>query len=495
MDLLKEKKYNKNTHAKLLQFEAYAYSNLNVNPRDDFFTHLERHPSKDIQVKMLFSNVIEKYIICTELNDKTGDDLTLEELNKIYEIIFVKSPSFSNKENLLAKMLFSISHEQILFQERKVNQYINRVLGLLGNCEVSKSYLLSKTGLDLEKMVVLYWSLFSFITKDNTVKTHYSIPEFKNFVLAGIKDELINENDLDNFFKFVLTEIEELKKLYFNFRKVNSKWINYEELHNIDKYLPKVSFYAPFVKTKDEEFLLISYSGLTQFMCMEKVFYTIIEQPGNYKKNIFGPLLESYIADLVNRYIRLNNSSIQLHYYEDQRYETPDGSFHYPDLVLESDKFVIFIESKTSGFALKNALVDFSKNTFSSTISGIKKSQKNIDRFVKYNPLNIKNLETKQHYKLVSFNAVSGSMLGALRHADFIELNDVLLVDFQSFETLFSIVSDKTLNEILDEYIVSVEDVTKTNDLTTFCSSRKFIIDIDDNEIIQDKILCNYLRR
>lgn len=110
---------------------------------------------------------------------------------------------------------------------------------------------------------------------------------------------------------------------------------------------------------------------------MEKLFYFIAEQnTPNYKSDIFGPLLEKYISNLANDYKSFHNYNIKIHYYEDQKYRVSKEKYYdYPDIIIESENFILFIESKFSAFNLKDAIIKFNAKSFHNTIEGIEKSK------------------------------------------------------------------------------------------------------------------------
>lgn len=367
--------------------------------------------------------------------------------------------------------MFSISNEQMIFQDRNLEQYFYRTLTIFKNCEISRILIKKQIGLELEEILLFYRLIFIYITNSQNIICDFSIRNFEKFVLSyNLKD--ISQEKITNFLNFILIDINEFKKQYFQFRSLENKLISYDKLNEIDKYLPKISFYYPLIKVQDDIFRLTSYTALNQFMHLERLFNFISEEKeNNYKSKVFGSLLENYITTLAIEFKEYHHLNINIYSQINQNMSYVVGKNRYdlPDVIIETDDCIIFIESKTSAFNIKNALINFNENDFSNIVEAIDKSKKNIDRFLLYNPLNIKNLQTKKIYKLICFNIVNSAMLASLKHSDFMDFEDIVLTDLQSLELLFNIQNKNNLNEILSDYLKYYNDILKGNSIYYFC--------------------------
>lgn len=255
LNKLKKKIYNKRIHKNLLSYDAYAYPNLNLNGKRIFFNDSQIDNVNHIKIKFLFTSLIEKYLVFS--NDSNSIRyLPTYELRQMHDDLI--SGSFDDKTDFLSRLLFSISNEQMIFQDRNLEQYIYRIITIFKYCDVSNNYVLKNVGISLEKIVFLYWCMFAFILNEKKVNLIFSINKFKHFILNGtIIGNSITEDDLDLFLKFLLIDIKTFKNKYHSFRKDNGNYLSDKQLNEVDKFLPKVSFYFPLLKISDESFFLL----------------------------------------------------------------------------------------------------------------------------------------------------------------------------------------------------------------------------------------------
>lgn len=465
---LKEKKYNPIIHYSILRYDAYSFSKFNFKNKLDFFDNEKVDKLKYLLTNIFFSNFAEKYIIYTDSENK--DDVTFQDMRDYHDMI-VNSKGVEEKKNILANIFFKISHEQMIFQERYFEQYFFRMICIFEDCEISKGKVKEITSLDFEKLIVLIWFLYTHIVAQDKVISIIDREVFKDSNY-GENITNISYKEIDIFLDFISVSKDEFKEKYFFFRKGNNdKILSYEKLEYIDQYLPKPSYYYPFIKTEDKNLQLISYTALNQFIHLERVFSLIADSDIDYRTRILGDLLEKYIYKLFLNFQSVQGDDvIKVHYYEEQEYyPTKRITRHYPDIIVEGQEYIIFIESKSSALKLKQAIQNFEKEAFTSTVKAINKSKTNINEFLKYNPLGLQNIETKKIYKFVCFNVISSSMLSALLSADFIDAEDLVMTDLSSLE-LFSHPSDKIdIINFLDNFIDGLNQPLKTSSLQHYC--------------------------
>ncbi len=488
---LKKIKYSSENHKRLLSYDIFAYPKFKIKNGVNFFKDMNEIEGISIlKTKFIMSNLIEKYIVFSDKKLISSRNLTTNDEKKFHDII-TNSSSFDEKNNFLSKLMFCTANEQMIFQDRNLEQYFYRMITIFKSCDKTRKLIKEEIGLELEEILLFYWLILSYVIQSNNIILDFKISNFKQYVLNADFMNKILEDKIENFLNFILIDIDKFTMKYESFRKKGDVFLDYDKLNQIDKYLPKISFHYPFIKISDDVFRLVSYTALNQFMHMENLFYFIAEQKkDNYKSKIFGPLLEKYITLLVKEFSIYHHAKLVIYNYDkkDQEYIIGKNKYDLPDVIVESDEYVIFIESKVSAFNLKNALIDFSKTSFSNTLEAIEKSQKNINRFLQYNPLNLENLEKKKIYKFICFNVINSTMLSTLKYSDFLELDDLYLTDLQSLEALFNIINESNLDVILDKFKIYHEDSSKGNSIYHFCID-EYQINYEKFQRTQDEVL------
>ncbi|MDX4060411.1 hypothetical protein Q6A89_07790 [Aliarcobacter skirrowii] len=474
----------------LLRHDAYS-TPFKFDNKLDLFKGEKEDSIKPLLNSRLFSNLIEKYIVFS--NDTMGEDLYIKDLNS-YHNMLINTKTWDDKSNFLSKLFFMMSNEQMIFQERSIKQYIFRVITIFGDCDISKQRFFDISNIGFEKYLALLWFLFVHIAKQKHVVYGIRKKEFKRYLYTSVIKQ-ISENDIDLFFDSISISKEKFIELYKSYRiDKNGNTISYDKLNIIDAFLPKVSFHYPFIKYDKDSMMIVSYTALMQHMHLERIF-SMIAEDDYYRSNTLGPLLEKYIFNLFLSMQKKQKDIIKVHYYEQQQYNPKKGiTRHLPDIIIEGNDFIIFIESKTSAVNLKDAMHDFSKDTFENAIEAVEKSKTNISEYIKYNPLSIKDLDKKKIYKFVCFNIVSPTMLSALYNADFIDCEDLMLTDLSSLEVFTHINEKIDFVQSLDEFESSIKSGFKASDLYRHSTSN---YTIDETNFIKthEKILTNYINK
>lgn len=489
MNKLKKIQYSSEDHKRLLSYDIYAYPEFKIKGTNFFEETKELEYLSMQKTKYIMGNLIEKYIVFSE-KSLSCRNLSIND-ERIFHNIIINSGSLNEDDNFLSRLMFSMSSEQMIFQDRNLEQYFFRMITIFSNCLETRNLIRNKIGLELEEIFLLYKAIASYVISFKKVVCNFKISGFKEYILKGDLKHKISEDKIDNFLKFILIDLNDFINKYQDYRKNKNIFMSYEKLNQIDKYLPKVSFHNPFIKINDNNILLVSYTALNQFMHMENLFYLIAEEKNNnYKSEVFGYLLEKYIGLMAYEFSIYHGIDLKIHYSDkkNQVYKVGKYKYDFPDVIIESDKFIIFIESKVSAFNLKNTLINFCEDSFSNTIEAIEKSQKNIDRFLKHNPLKLENLDEKKIYKLVCFNVINSTMLSILKYTDFINLDSIYLTDLQSLEALFNITNEKLLNVILDNFEIEYKNNSGNNSIYHFCIE-KYKINYEKFQQVQEKTL------
>ncbi len=478
---LRTKKYNKHTHYHILKLNAHIIENFNlINDTEDFFFKTDIRIRKTLN-KLFFSNISEKYLVYTD--DKQKGIISNNDLHNYHNMI-VNSKGLEDKKNLISKIFFYISHEQMILQERSTDMYVYRTISLFENCDISKQKLKEKTLLTFETIIFLMRFISTLFLRNNQIHMTLNINYFKEITLD--RADNISEEDIKNFFNFISISKDEFKKKYLSYRTdKNGNLLSYETLEHIDNYLPKPSFYYPFIREDTENITLISYTALLQFLYLERIPALLVDNDNSYRSEVFGDLLEKYIYNLfLNFQIIQNNDVLKVHYYEDQQYSPKKGvTRHYPDIIIEGKDYILFIESKNAPFNLINALHEFKKESFSNIIKAIEVSNTNINEFMKYNPLKIPHLNNKRIFKFLCFNTVSSIMLTSLLNADFIETEELILTDLASLEIFTHLDSKVNVINTIDSFVSGLNNAQDTNTFSDYCRNNFSI----DNRIFLNK--------
>lgn len=105
-----------------------------------------------------------------------------------------------------------------------------------------------------------------------------------------------------------------------------------------------------------------------------------MEISNDFKSKYVGPAIEEYVKYIANEY---KNTNLELNpsVYGNEKYEIGGNKKDEPDVILETDEFVLFIECKANAFGL-GFLKDFNQKNFDKTLKAVATSIENIDRYI-----------------------------------------------------------------------------------------------------------------
>ena len=269
--------------------------------------------------------------------------------------------------------------------------------------------------------------ILAVLINEHKLSVNFSIKSFKKHILNSIKN--ISEKEIENFLNYFLISFDEFKNKHKDYRlkkvlvgkeyklsldsKNNPIKISWKEQSPIDKSLPKVSFFYPLIKDSlyDDIMILTSYTALNQSLKLERLVYDIFSMKNNFKGEYVGPAIEEYIKYIFKEFYKENNTNnIKIYGNEKYKIKGISNEFDAPDIIIELDDYIIFIESKTTAFHLERALKSFEKEEFIRFHKEMEKSTKNINRYLD----NYSNLKSKKIYKIISFIVPASAMVTAI---------------------------------------------------------------------------------
>jgi hypothetical protein len=446
--------FNHQTQYTLLKADAFANSNF-INDGVDFLNHLFGFKDElpDLKYKLTIPYIMEKLIIYADGNNEL---LTQSNTSKVFNT-FNNLNNISNdngQDNFIKKLFFLLSNEQMNIQERDHTDNLIRILATYKESHEIKQFIKDTYNIEFNKLVLLHWILLVYITKNKITTIYFSIEDFKKYATNSLEFDISVEN-IDNFLKYTLIDKQGFKTQYQKIRTdINGNYLSYEKLTKIDRILPRISYRYPLIQD-NEKMMLLSYTSFLQFIKLEKLYDIIYHKfKGN---NIHGEAVENY----VKQYAKINNKNTKV--YGNEKYKIKKIKYDAPDVIIESENYVIFIEVKSKPFHILEAISSFDTYGFDKIKSDIKLSYDNIDRYLKYQ----NKFEDKKIYKIVCYYFNNPSMLSSLDNRN--DLNRIILTDIQSIENLLTI-KDIPLNIILDGFMIEKQK-SSTSSLSHYCIS------------------------
>lgn len=434
--------YSDKTKHYLLKIDAYA--SINTKDSINVFNNTEIFQSIN-QTKISFPYIIEKFIVFGKNNGKKS--IEYNAISKIFDM----GNQIYDKNLTYEKLIFNADKEQLRFQDNNYFQLRYRYLNLFKNDKTSQQIIKHILKMELDKFILLYLSFVLFIKNFKNVEIFLDEKKFKRFILCG--EFNFSDKNISDFLEYISISKEDFKKEYNLLRTfdvdITNNLLSNEVLSKIDRILPKISFYYPLIK-ENSKYYFTSFTAVFEFLKLERVFSNISENKDinkYYKENILGKkLIEEYVRNQANIFL-MNNKTIYSKVYGGEEYKVDKQKFDEPDVILESDKYYIFIECKNSISHLIKSIHSFDQKIKDRIEKDLDKSKKNFERYVKNHTIN----QNKKIYKfLMYFNAtpVSTSSL----KFDLFENSDFILTDISSIELLFRIKNQK-LDNFIDEYI------------------------------------------
>jgi hypothetical protein len=471
INFIKNIHFSDKEYYKLLSADGFANSNM-INDGVDFFKkdyNVNLNIPK-LQYKLFIPYISEKLIVFAD-QDKGKKLFIRNNISKIYNTFNgFGNLSKTTKDKFRKKLMFMVSYEQIYIQENNHTSNMIRLLKLYKDTNNVDNFISNKFGLSFEKLIFLHWVLFGYIFKNKKTTIYFSITDFKNFATNN-NDFDISTQEIENFLNYVLITKENFKKKYLDIRKKQNtketkEYISYEKLTYIDRYLPRISYWYPLIKSNNNQMKLISYTSLLQFMKFDKLYSLIYHNDyiDNFKSKIHGHCVTNYIQNYAKDKIT------QAKVYGDEVYSVGRNEYQAPDIIIEFDNYVLIIEAKSKPFNIIEALTEFDVYIFNKIKNDVKKSINNINRYLE----NQNSFEDKKIYKFVCYFFDYPSMLSEIEE-DISDLDRIIITDIHSIESLLS-VKNQDYNKIIDEFL-KVRKEYKTSSLYHFIISKYEYID------------------
>lgn len=468
-------------HETILKLDAFTYHNHLGIKNAEFHRHLPKnyHPVDLLVYRFAIPYMTEKLLMTYDnksLRAKKAKNSLIDFLQNSY--LAAGSITSKDGESILRKFSFFYGYDQIKLQQKNRTDFnLVRLIELYKPYQKIDEFLVHTVGLTLEKICVCKWVLFSFIMKHNQATVYFSITSFKDFATSLN----ITSKELDSFLNFILIDHKTFKNEYLRVRTdvQTGKVFDDEKLKRFDQFLPKVSFWYPLIKVNEDKMILLSYTALQKFLELDRLYEFIYNcKIPNFQSQIHGPAFERYVMDFIKRHA---DASV----YGNKKYNPiingkPSKRLSYdePDVIVEFDSYVIFIECKSQPFNLLNALQNFDDFEFKKIEEDYNTSNNNIDRYIQY----INSFDGKKIYRLMVYLFPESVSLSTV--VPRVESSEMLLsTDIHSLEQLFSL-KDLSYDKVLDEYYDLVRDrkISSLNSLleTTYHDNL-------DNETVNSK--------
>jgi len=466
--LLKRVHYTSQRHQKLLSHDAVANSNY-IKGGKVYSNHwiMPDESYRNTQIKLSIPYMVEKFLVfsnCGNLKDNEDIDDT-ELFNTVYNSFLNAGEIEKDKDHLdfASKLLFSLYYEQFEIQKPyNIELETFRLLNLYKSFPEVSIWFIDKFGVSFEEFYTIAMSLIILINKQEKPIGNIPINEFIQF--AKVKESITNDK-IQSFIDYIVIGFDTFIQKYHDLRtSIGSNGIKqkltYEKLQQVDKYIPKLSFLYPILLNEQKTHLLIiSYTSLFMFLRFERIYLDIYHNKDipKFKSNIHGYAVNDYVKRFIETTI---DHSVKL--YGDEKYfpMKDNGKLskierHAPDVIVEYEHFVIFIECKSKPFDLMKALIHFDEYKFDKIFEEAQTSETNIMNYLKY----VNSFPRKKKYKLVSYFFPNPAMLNiaTAKACKLININDIVITDIRTIETLF-LVKGISLDLILDEFLTLPSD-------------------------------------
>lgn len=293
--------------------------------------------------------------------------------------------------------MLPLNKEQMKIQQNSTHSF-NRFYNIFAKDDFISQEFEKQFGIDLHKVSMLSRALFSYVQKNifGNEKIGFKKEGFLSFthVLHNISDE-----EKESFLNFISLSPKDYQTYYLMDRKdSDGELYSYEEQEFFDRAIPKISYQFPIIR-EGNVYYPISMTSFFHFMRMERFYRMMTHEIQGFKDSTIGPKIETHIRELMQSY--LDASSINGNVRGDAKYY-PFGkskSKDEPDAILETDNYVLFVESKSSAFNLK-LYTEMKEVHIFRFIESIKKSLKNIDIYCEFHK---EKLKGKKILNIISF--------------------------------------------------------------------------------------------
>ena len=486
-DKLRHISYTNEFHRIILKLDLYTYNNhMGFKDAEFHKKNIKIDFAQLIVYRFAIPYITEKLIITLDNKSEKAEKpniLLIDTLKDAY--LAAGSIKPSGNKNIFEKLSFLYGYDQIkLQQNNRATINLIRLIELYKSTKEVDNYIKTTVGLSLEKLCILMWVLYRFISESKKVYVYFSIENFRKYALVGT----FNSDEIDSFLKLILISLKDFKKEYERIRTdINTgKLFDDEKLKQIDQFLPKISFWYPLIKQSEEIMFLVSYTALQQSLELERIYDLIYKCTiPNFKSKIHGPAFENYVKQFIKE---RTDAKI----YGNERYKIKKSiTYDEPDVIVEFDDYVVFIECKSKPFNLLEAIQKFDDYEFDKIKDEYKLSNTNIDRYLEHR----NNFSNKKIYRIMVYLFSESVCLSSVVPPP-ISSDMLITTDIRSLEMLFSIKDmgkDMGVDKILDEYcnLVQKNEVTSLNSLLELTYYDKVNDDIEDKKFRD--ILKNFL--
>jgi hypothetical protein len=453
--------YDESAHLMILKLDAKCNSHLIKDGEIPKFLKIK---DNDLDIKtfafqLFIPYAIDKLIVYSRTKNK--NKISSQNIIELYNT-FINAGDIKLKDenDFLNKVFFYLGFEQMSIQDSSSTfTNMERIVKLYNKYPVVNEFLFAKYKLDLEKICVLYWGLFSFLVHNKKVKMIFKSIEFKNYLSTL---NIIDENDIENFLKYITIDTNRYKNEYFRIRTnlSTNKNLEYSKLQEIDKFLPKVNHWYPILKIDNNTFTLLSYTSLIESLNLDRLYSEIYNNKfiPDFKSLIHGNGINNYVKNFIKDYSRAKKV------FGDEEYYIKRDQYHSPDIIVEYNSFIIIIEMKSKPFNLLDAFHNYDTYNFNKIIKDITKSKKNIQRYLD----NVNSFLNKKIFKFIVYFFEHPILLATRERSliDELKVNDIILTDIQSLELFFKY-KKLDLDIVLENYVKSRNNYD-TSDLYSF---------------------------
>lgn len=194
-----------------------------------------------------------------------------------------------------------------------------------------------------------------------------------------------------------------------------------------------------------------------------------------FKSRYVGPLFENYVRNFISDYNNKNELGGRV--YGDEEYTIKKGvTYKEPDVIFETDDYLVIIECKTSAYSL-NIVRYLDESNLDSLKESIETSKKNIDeRFLLHQ---YKNTQNKTIIRILVFAEGNPFAFSLLKPEinKMVDTQMFFVMDIDSLELLFSNYV-KPIPEILEDYF---DFIKKDGTFTINTYIRSILHDYESN--------------
>jgi len=427
---------------------------LNFNHAYNLFNRIENHytiPEHGINVMppkslpmlsgILGGYMLEKAIVYAKGSNRIHIDtirtsapkgeISLVALYNQYNSLY--RPHSASTISQLSTIMMPIMSEQLRIQ-KPLYPDLMRFYRCFGQDGAIADFFIKTFNIDIRKMYFLGFLLFAYIINEYSKNKDVIVftAEAFTYFISSVTE--ISKEDVEIFLSNISLTREEYIEKYHAIRfNSDQKPYDYSHQERFDRALPKVSYSYPLLK-KDDKYMLISLNSYYEFLKMDR-FYRMItfDISKDFKSTHVGPAIEKYVESLAKAYASTIPDQ-HPNVYGNRGYKLK-GKKDEPDVILETDDYVLYIECKANAFGLK-LLKEFDTNSFQKTLTAVEISKVNIDRYQKVHEDRLKG---KKVFKILVFYEGLDNWFELLNYDVNTEIseNDIQLMGIGTLENLF----------------------------------------------------------